>query len=242
MYRLKRLVIWILISAVVGCNLTAASASLRKPHITIAAVKKLTPHGYKVKKWLTADINRDRIKELIFVAEASKIQYGGPNNPPAVLMVFSKYGKSWRKIWQFSNGADYVVGRGSEPNPQEPVLKVDDINRDGLTELVFTFSSFGASDASVATYIFSYRNGQFIDLIGNKLAHSLDAGVILGSGRICFYQSDWVEGEAHCDPHRYRVEIYRWRIGVYILAERFLTKSKGTNGMMELKRRFKSYR
>lgn len=253
MFRLKWLIVLVVVMTVAaGCGpkSTAVSAQRRvtskvkvavaKLKVTPSDLKTLTPRGYTIKKWVSADINGDQKQELVFVAEPSKIEWGGSNNPPARLLIYAKKEKSWQKLWQFSGNMDYAVGRGSQA-PQEPVLEVGDINKDGFCEIVFSFCSYGASDAGVSTHIYSCRQNQFVDLIGNKLGHTLDAGVILADQNICFYQSDWAGNESHWEPHRYKVEIYRWNDEKYVSAKKFLTLSKGEVGEKEAKQDFQAF-
>ncbi|OGT37595.1 MAG: hypothetical protein A3F11_10190 [Gammaproteobacteria bacterium RIFCSPHIGHO2_12_FULL_37_14] len=70
----------------------------------------------------------------------------------------------------------------------------------------------------------TYSGGFYI----GKLPHQEDMGAV-------FWTCVWGNNEAHIDPHRYAIELYRWNGTVFILSKKWITKDKYSNDEDALK-------
>jgi hypothetical protein len=228
--------------ALIGFLILLVSTPSMAQAVTQKELDKFIPSGYRIVKWVEADLDGDKDKDVVIAVEAKNIRYGDLNNPPAKIIVLFRKGKRLEKVWEFDDGSSYVIGRGGN-KPQEPVLKIEDLNRDGVPELVFSLGYVAASDVIIDTHIFAYRRGDFVKLLEKPLNHSLDGGVEIKNldrskqgKEIMLYFMIWGEREAHYDPHRYKAEFYAYNAKTqkYYCYKKLETKKKGKAGLREL--------
>lgn len=210
--------------------------------ISESMLKSLTPAGYTVKKWIQADLDRDKMPELILACQSQSINYDGAENLPAKILVFTQENGQWKKIWDFKEmgkNPDFLVGKDGNGKDDEPILEVKDVNQDGYLELVFSFGqTFGAGGLSLITHVCQSRDGKFLNLAGIQLAHDADGGAKFGGKFACAWSYIWGSDESHAGPHRYKVGIYEWNGKQYTKKQEFQTSAKGEEGEKELKQNF----
>jgi hypothetical protein len=230
--------------ALIGFLILLVSIPSMAQAVTQKELDKFIPSGYRIVKWVEADINGDKQKDVVVAIEPQKPQYGTPNATqcPKIIGLFRNR-NSLNKVWEFSDDGSHVMGRGENSKLQEPLLHIEDINQDGIPEIIFSMAYIGASDAAIATYVFAYRKGNFVELLDGPLTHSLDGGVVIRDldkskkgKELMLYYAIWAEDEAHYDPHRYKAEFYAYnpKIQKYYCYKKLETKKKGKAGLREL--------
>ncbi len=202
----------------------------------------LTPDGYAIKKWVKADINQDKRPDLVLACEAKDLKYDGEGFPPAKILVFADKNGRWQEIWNFQENIPlqgYVVGRRNNISDKEPVLTVEDINKDGLVELIFSLTYYyGASGGTINTHIYNYQKDRFVSLLEKPLGHDRNGGVMIDDKKICLYGEKWSDGEASFDSHRYKVKVFQWDGNKYVKKQEFITQAKGDAGRKEVSQNF----
>jgi hypothetical protein len=228
--------------ALIGFLILLVSTPSMAQAVTQKELDRFIPSGYRIVKWVEADLDGDKDKDVVIAVEAKNIRYGDLNNPPAKIIVLFRKGKSLQKIWEFSEEFWYTVGRGANKPAQgwplgEPTFQLKDINTDKNLELIFTLGSFfGAGNGAMKTFIFGYRNGKFENLVNGSLEHDIDGGLVIRDHRILIYSAIVDRNEASYSPHKYQAGIYTWdsRTQRFYCTKKIQTKQKGKAGLREL--------
>ena len=229
--------------ALIGLSILLVSTPSMAQAVTQKELSKFVPSSYRIVKWVEADLNGDKQKDVVIAVEAKNIRYGYSDNPPAKILVLFRKGKILEKAWEFSDGRSYVIGRGRTSRSRESLLQIEDLNRDEIPELLFSMAFIGASDAAIETYVFMYHKKKFVSLLETPLSHPLDGGVVIRDldkskkgKELMLYYAIWGEGEAHIDLHRYGAVYYAWNSMTqkYYPYKRIETRQKGRTGLKEL--------
>ncbi len=160
---------------------------------------------------LRVDVDDDGQGELLLIMVDPSQEYG--INRPGELLVIDIQEREYRLAYRASE--DLVI---MDPS----ILDVDDVNRDGHTELAFTSTSCGAHTCFTAVYIIASGTRAYDDLT--------DGGIEMSYPEIYF--SDWdgdgtpelvmyggMIGSVGAGPQRARSEVYRWDGAAYTLSE-----------------------
>jgi hypothetical protein len=160
---------------------------------------------------LRADVDDDGKGELLLIIVDPSSEYG-INLAGDVLVIDI-------------DGQEYSLAYGATRDLlilDPSLLEVDDVNRDGYTELAFTSTSCGAHTCVTTVHIAASGTGMYRDLT--------NGGIEMSFAEVHF--SDWdgddlpelvmyggIIGSAGAGPQRDRTEVYRWDGLTYTLSE-----------------------
>ena len=160
---------------------------------------------------LRADVDDDGKGELLLIIVDPSSEYG--INLAGDVLVIDIEGQEYSLAHRATR--DLLI---LDPS----LLKVDDVNRDGYTELAFTSTSCGAHTCVTTVYILASGTGMYRDLT--------NGGIEMSFAEVSF--SDWdgddvpelviyggIIGSAGAGPQRDRTEVYRWDGLTYTLVE-----------------------
>jgi len=160
---------------------------------------------------LRVDVDDDGEGELLMVVVERSPDYG--INLRGELLVADTGGEGYRLAYRA--GADSIL--------MDPALiEVDDLNRDGHTDLAFSSTECGAHTCFTTVHIVTSGAGNYESLSGDGIEMSY----------VDPYFSDWdgdgvpelimhggTIGSVGAGPQRERTEVYKWDGAVYVIAE-----------------------
>jgi tetratricopeptide (TPR) repeat protein len=160
---------------------------------------------------LSVDVDDDGKGELLLIIVDAVQEYG--INRPGELLVIDVEGQEYELAYRAPEDS-FIM---------DPfILEVDDINRDGRTEIAFTSTSCGAHTCFTTVYIIASGTGMYEDLTDGDIEMSYAD----------IYFSDWdgdgtpelvmyggTIGSIGAGPQRTRTEVYRWDGLRYVLSE-----------------------
>ena len=173
--------------------------------------------GYQVMAHASADLDGDGTPEEIIGCQGVQKDELGEPTEPAYFTLARWTASAWEEWLSIpSPGEERFVEEGS-------IVSTEDLNEDGVVELVLRFCGFGVSSRPEPVYVWRIVNGAAEEAVdGGGVMATSDDGLIIQDmdlnypGReLIFAFMEWGEGEAHFEPHRYRIAVYGWAKGLY---------------------------
>ncbi len=164
-----------------------------------------------VTDFLRVDVDDDGRGELLLVLVDPSEEYA--IEIPGDLLVVDTVDGKYQLAYRASSDTIIV-----DPS----LLNVDDVNRDGHTELIFTTNSCGAHTCTTTLYIVASGGGTY--------DHLVDGGIDMTFAEVSFSDRDGdaipellmyggMIGSVGAGPQRARTEVYKWDGRTYVLAE-----------------------
>jgi len=160
---------------------------------------------------LRVDVDDDGTGELLMVVVEQSLDYG--INLRGDVLVVDPDSDDYRLAYQ-------ATGDSIMLDPA--LIEVDDLNRDGHTDLAFSSTECGAHTCFTTVHIVTSGTGMYESLTGDGIEMSY----------VDPYFSDWdgdgvpelimhggTIGSVGAGPQRERTEVYKWDGAVYVLAE-----------------------
>ncbi|MBI3920020.1 MAG: VCBS repeat-containing protein [Armatimonadetes bacterium] len=179
------------------------------------------PRGHHIYGQIRADMNGDGRREVLAASGANF-----PEDEDAIAATISAFHWQrwhWKKVWGFADpvsspsGNEYTVpgGEGEGSAEHEP-LQLEDIDGDGLPEIVFRSVRHGGSDSWTCLHIFGYRDGWYRSFLPASPWHAMQGGFEImdldrkRQGREILVWTFLWEDHNHYAPHRYYATFLAW--------------------------------
>ena len=178
-----------------------------------------------------ADIDQDgRQERVIMYQDANQ---GGIRYKPVILKIFSDDGGCAKEEFSY-------IGNIEEQNENEigDLQILPDFWENGRQAvMLWAVQTAYGSGSSNFLHFFAYENGKYIRVDGPEFSnlggYKLNGGVVAGK-EIIAADFVWSAGEAHFDPHYYKVSIYEFDGSKYIVQKTVTTQNKYTGDIDEM--------
>jgi len=178
---------------------------------------ELAAGGYETTVVHQADLDGDGVKECIIGYQFSRTDEMDEPVEIAYFVIAKWDGAAWGE-WFSIPGPD-----GEKLCDESGLLAAEDLNGDGVVELVLRFAAYGVSSRPENIYVWQVKDEGLQPAADREpIESSSDAAVAIKDydlncpgKEIYLAVPVWAEGEAHFGPHRHDILTYGWSKGKY---------------------------